>query len=71
MAAGAGFARRSAVRFKRAGDAVIGRVTVWLLKGLRRIDPDRLRTVSEELVVALQKAAPGLGLRTPSLEEGN
>jgi iron uptake system component EfeO len=38
---------------------------------LRRIDPDRLRTVTEELVVALQKAAPGLGLKTPSLEEGN
>jgi hypothetical protein len=27
--------------------------------------------VSEELVVALQKAAPGLGLKTPSLEEHN
>ncbi len=38
---------------------------------LRRIDPDRLRTASEELVVALQNAAPGLGLKTPSLEEGH
>jgi len=27
--------------------------------------------VSEELVVALQNAAPGLGLERPSLEEGN
>jgi iron uptake system component EfeO len=38
---------------------------------LRRIDADRLRVVSEELVVALQAAAPGLGLKTPSLEESN
>lgn len=38
---------------------------------LRRIDPDHLRAVSEELVVALQKTAPGLGLKMPSLEEGN
>src|SRR5262249_12348705 len=38
---------------------------------LRSIDPDQLRTLSEELVVTLQKAAPGLGLKTPSLEESN
>ena len=38
---------------------------------LRHIDADRLRTVSEELVVALQKTAPGLGLQKPTLEEGN
>ena len=35
-------ARQSAVRLKRAGDAVIDRITVWLLKGLRRTNPDRL-----------------------------
>jgi iron uptake system component EfeO len=38
---------------------------------LRRIDPDHLRAVSEALVVALQKTAPGLGLATPSLEESH
>ena len=42
MMSGARFARRSAVRLKRIGDAAIGRVTVWLLKALRRIDPDVL-----------------------------
>src|SRR5262249_27576666 len=36
---------------------------------LARIDADRLRTVSEELVIALQQAAPALGLKTPTLEE--
>jgi iron uptake system EfeUOB component EfeO/EfeM len=45
--------------------------TMVAVPELRRIDPDRLRTMSEELVVALQKAAPGLGLKTPSLEESN
>lgn len=45
--------------------------TIVAAPELRRIDPDHLRTVSEELVIALQKAAPGLGLKTPSLEEGN
>jgi iron uptake system component EfeO len=38
---------------------------------LRRIDADRLRVVSEELVVALQAAAPSLGLKMPTLEENN
>jgi iron uptake system component EfeO len=45
--------------------------TMVAVPELRRIDPDRLRTVSEELVVSLQKAAPGLGLKTPTLEENN
>ena len=45
--------------------------TIVTVPELRRIDPDHLRTVTEELVVALQKAAPGLGLKTPSLEEHN
>ena len=38
---------------------------------LRRVDADRLRTLSEELVVTLQNAAPALGLRKPTLEENN
>src|ERR1700731_2299682 len=42
MISAARFARQSAVRLKRAGDAVIGRVTVWLLKTLRLFDPGLL-----------------------------
>src|SRR5262249_25026554 len=38
---------------------------------LRRVDADRLRTLSEELVVTLQNTAPALGLREPTLEESN
>jgi Kdo2-lipid IVA lauroyltransferase/acyltransferase len=34
--------RQAAVRLKRGGDAAIGRVTVWLLKAVRLIDPDFL-----------------------------
>ena len=36
---------------------------------LRQIDPDRLRMVSEELVVTVQDAAPFLKLEKPTLEE--
>ena len=36
------YARQSAVRLKRIGDAVVGRVTVWLLRALRLVDPDLL-----------------------------
>jgi KDO2-lipid IV(A) lauroyltransferase len=36
------YARQSAVRLKRIGDAVVGRVTVWLLKALRLVNPDLL-----------------------------
>jgi Kdo2-lipid IVA lauroyltransferase/acyltransferase len=50
MASGAGFVRQSAVRLKRIGDAVIGRVTVWLLKALRRIDPDFLARLFARLL---------------------
>jgi hypothetical protein len=35
---------------------------------LRRIDPDRLRIVTEELVLKLQSAAPLLDLKKPALE---
>lgn len=35
---------------------------------LRRINPDRLRTTSEELVLALQGAAPRLTLQRPTLD---
>jgi iron uptake system EfeUOB component EfeO/EfeM len=45
--------------------------TIVAAPALRRIDPDHLRRASEELVLALQEAAPALGLKTPSLEESN
>ena len=35
---------------------------------LRQIDQDRLRVVSEELVMTLQAAAPAIGLTPPTLE---
>lgn len=35
---------------------------------LRRIDPERLRNVSEELILTLQGAAPRLALERPTLE---
>jgi iron uptake system component EfeO len=38
-------------------------------RDLRRLDPERLRAVSEEFVVTLQNAAPGLGLEAPTLEQ--
>jgi iron uptake system EfeUOB component EfeO/EfeM len=37
-------------------------------KDLRRLDPDRLRAASEELVLSLQTAAPRLALERPTLE---
>ena len=36
---------------------------------LKSLDQDKLRTVSEQLVVTLQTAAPKLGLRQPTMEE--
>jgi Kdo2-lipid IVA lauroyltransferase/acyltransferase len=37
--------RQAAIGLKRAADAVIGRVTVWLLRAVRLIDPDLLANV--------------------------
>jgi len=37
---------------------------------LRKLDADRLRADSEELVALLQMAAPKIGLNKPTLEEG-
>jgi len=36
---------------------------------LKRLDPDKLREVSEEIVLGLQNAAPRIALQKPSLEE--
>jgi iron uptake system component EfeO len=35
----------------------------------RKLDSDKLRATSEELIVALQSSAPKIGLRAPTLEE--
>jgi len=37
-------------------------------RDLRSIDPERLRTATEELVLRLQAAAPLLDLKRPALE---
>jgi len=36
---------------------------------LKKLEPEKLRIASEELIVVLQTAAPTIGLRSPSLEE--
>ncbi len=36
---------------------------------LKKVEPERVRAASEDLVVALQEAAPKVGLRTPTLED--
>jgi Kdo2-lipid IVA lauroyltransferase/acyltransferase len=58
MTSAAAFARRSAVRLRRIGDAAIGRVTVWLLTGLRRIDPDFLARFFARLLRAVGRFLP-------------
>src|ERR1043166_5865843 len=65
---GARVLRQSAVRLKRIGDAVVGRVTVWLLKGLRRIDPDLLGRFFARLLGAVGPWLPEhrLGGRQPA-----
>jgi iron uptake system EfeUOB component EfeO/EfeM len=39
------------------------------IPGVKSLDPGKLRSASEELIVLLQTAAPEIGLRAPSLEE--
>jgi Kdo2-lipid IVA lauroyltransferase/acyltransferase len=41
---------RRAPFFKSAVNAVLGRIAVWLLKGIRRIDPDRVSDFSAALM---------------------
>lgn len=41
------------------------------VRDLKRIDPDKLRTATEELVLRLQNAAPLLDLKAPTLEAGS
>jgi iron uptake system EfeUOB component EfeO/EfeM len=54
-----------------AVSAAIARLQAGVrLADLRRLDADKLRADSEELVVLLEMAAPKLGLRKPTLEEG-
>ena len=35
---------------------------------LKQVDPNKLRTLSEEFVVTLQTMAPTIGLKKPALE---
>jgi iron uptake system component EfeO len=41
------------------------------VSSLTNIDPDKMRRMSEDMVVTLQSAAPKLGLAQPSVEEGS
>jgi iron uptake system component EfeO len=43
--------------------------TALAVPDLKRLDPDKVRATSEELIVLLQAAAPQIGLRAPTLEE--
>jgi iron uptake system component EfeO len=43
--------------------------TLLAVPDLKRLDPDKVRVSSEELIVLLQGAAPQIGLRAPTLEE--
>ena len=52
---------------RRDIDALKAMVAV---RDLKRIDPDKLRTATEELVLRLQNGAPLLDLRKPTLEAG-
>jgi iron uptake system EfeUOB component EfeO/EfeM len=52
---------------RRSTDALKAMVAV---RDLKLIDPDKLRTATEELALRLQNAAPVLDLRKPSLESG-
>jgi iron uptake system EfeUOB component EfeO/EfeM len=53
-----------------ATQSSIDQVTALLaVADLKSLDAEKLRTKSEELVVALQKAAPKLGLMSPTLED--
>ncbi len=67
------FAPALAARDPQAAAAM--QATIDNLKGLlevpdlTRLDSDKLRAASEELVLSLRAAAPVLGLRTPMLEE--
>ena len=39
------------------------------VRDLKNLDPEKVRAVSEELILVLQTTAPKIGLRPPSLEE--
>lgn len=49
--------------------ATIEQLSGLLKTDLNTLDPAKVRAKSEELVVALQNAAPKLGLRSPTLED--
>jgi iron uptake system component EfeO len=57
--------RQVDVGIRRSIEELNGMVAVG---ELRRVDPDRLRITTEELVLKLQNAAPLLDLKKPTLE---
>jgi hypothetical protein len=67
------FASRLEIVDRTAAERVqsdIGQLKALLMVAdLKGVDADNLRKVSEALVMALQAAAPELGLGTPTLEE--
>ena len=68
------FAPTAVSRDRRVEEGIRGSVeelkAMVEVRDLRRVDPDRLRTATEELVLKLQSAAPLLYLEKPTLEAG-
>ncbi|MBV9969432.1 MAG: EfeM/EfeO family lipoprotein [Xanthobacteraceae bacterium] len=68
------FAPTAVSRDRRVEEGIRGSVeelkAMVEVRDLRRVDPDRLRTATEELVLKLQSAAPLLHLEKPTLEAG-
>jgi iron uptake system component EfeO len=54
---------------KATADSIEQLSALLAVKDLRGLEPAKLRAKSEELVIALQKAAPKIGLRAPALED--
>jgi iron uptake system component EfeO len=52
----------------KAHDEIERIKAVLAVKGLKNVDADKLRELTEEFVVTLQKAAPKIGLEQPVLE---
>jgi iron uptake system component EfeO len=53
----------------KIGESIQRLATLLDVKNIKDLESDKIRAKSEELVVALQEAAPKIGLRTPTLED--
>jgi len=57
-------------KLARAAKAKISELQTLVAVGdLRKLDPEKLRATSEELIVAVEGSAPKIGHRSPTLEE--